>query len=104
NGEPIYYKVGVDAIADIGSAKAEFDCEVKKWDPKNDTIGKNVVEPITVRSDLTNVREHDFAYETYTGDEVDRYSNPKKPSSLLNPKTRVSELTNQEKQDRMDQD
>lgn len=101
----VYYKVKVDAVPDISEAKADFDCELRYWDPKKNIVGNKVMEPRTIPSNLEDVRSKDdnsVPFETYTGDDVDMISRPKKPKWALKPKTRVSELTPAEKKRRKD--
>lgn len=95
---PIYYKVKVDANPDIRVPIAEFDCEVREWNPLQPSqIGRLLHNPITIHSDLSNVRAYDEAYETYTGIHPTRVGNPRFPYWLRRPKTTVGELTEQEK-------
>lgn len=103
NKRPIYYKVEVDAKPDINEAKADFDCEIRDWDPKTGALGKHVLPPVTIESDLNNVRANNEAYETYTGYYADRQKTPKKPKWAKKPKTKVGELTKQEFIDRQNQ-
>jgi hypothetical protein len=101
----IYYKVTVDADPDIESSTADFDCEIRYWNPSNNQLGPQVISPTTIPSDLEDVRSKDSdssPFETYTGDDVDMISRPKKPKWALKPKTKVSELTFSEKQMRDD--
>lgn len=101
--QPIYYSVEVDAVPDITEPKAEFDCEVREWDPQTEKIGNLVSEPVTITSDLRDVGAYNEAYETYTGNPADRQKRPRKPKWAKNPKTRVGELTKQELWERENQ-
>jgi len=101
--QPIFYSVEVDANPDISEATAEFDCEIRKWDPKTEKLGARLFGPVTIQSDLNDVRAYNEAYETYTGETADRQKRPKKPKWAKSPKTRVGELTKQELKDRSNQ-
>jgi hypothetical protein len=100
---PIYYKVEVDAIPDISQNKADFDCEIRQWDPATDVIGKLLFGPITIESDLKNVGAYNEAYDTYTGNLSDRQKRPKKPKWATIPKTKVGELSKKEALERANQ-
>lgn len=93
---PIYYKVEVDAKPDITEPTADFDCEIRQWDPISGMPGKLLIEPVTVSSDLRTVHAYNEAYETYTGYVADRQKRPRLPKWLKSPKTRIGELTQQE--------
>ncbi len=101
--KPIYYRVEVDANPDINDPKAEFDCEIREWDPNTDALGSLLFGPVTIESDLNDVGAYNEAYETYTGNPADRQKRPKKPKWAKNPKTKVGELTKQELLDRRNQ-
>lgn len=95
---PIYYKVEVDANPYIDEPIAEFDCEVREWNPQRPCYAGNLLHsPITIHSDLRNVGAYNEAYETYTGLCPRRVGNPRFPNWLRSPKTKVSDLTDQEK-------
>lgn len=101
--QPIYYKVEVDGTPDINSAKAEFDCEIRAWNPNTNKLGNLLFGPVTIVSDLNDVGAYNEAYETYTGNPADRQKRPKKPKWATSPKTKVGELSKQEVWDRLHQ-
>ena len=103
NKQPIYYRVEVDANPVITDSKADFDCEIRSWDPTTGKLGSRLFGPVTIESDLNNVGAYNEAYETYTGNTADRQKRPKKPKWAQNPKTRVGELTKQELKERQNQ-
>lgn len=103
NKQPIYYRVEVDANPVITDPKADFDCEIRSWDPTTGKLGSRLFGPVTIESDLNNVGAYNEAYETYTGNTADRQKRPKKPKWAQNPKTRVGELTKQELKERQNQ-
>lgn len=97
NRQPIYYRVEVDATPDINEPIAEFDCEIRKWNPKKpNEIGESLFGPITIHSDLRSVHAYNEAYVTYTGEPADRQKRPRKPKWLKAPKTKVGELSKEE--------
>lgn len=93
---PIYYKVEVDTKPDITEPIAEFDCEIRQWNPVSGNLGNLLIEPVTVFSDLRTVHAYNEAYETYTGNDANRQKRPRLPKWLKPPKTRIGELTRQE--------
>ncbi len=103
HGKPIYYRVEVDANPDINDPKAEFDCEIREWDPNTEALGSLLFGPVTIESDLNDVGAYNEAYETYTGNPADRQKRPKKPKWAKTPKTKVGELTKKELLDRQNQ-
>lgn len=95
----IFYKVKVDAVPDISESRADFDCEMREWNPKNGKVGALITDPVTIPSDLEDVRSKEddsFPFLTFEGEEAESVSRPKKPKGVPNPKTRVSELTSSE--------
>lgn len=100
----LYYKVEVDANPTIDDPEADFDCVLKEWNPKTNDLGKDIIPPTSIPSDLEDVAGkgyHLAPFNTYTGEEVNPVKRPRKPKSALKPKTKVSELTKQEKEDRL---
>lgn len=100
---PVYYSVEVDAEPDINDPSADFDCEVRAWDPLTEKIGKLLYPAVTIKSDLNDVGAYGEAYETYTGDEAERQKRPRKPKWAKNPKTTVGALTKLEYAERLKQ-
>lgn len=97
NGHPIYYRVEVDATPNIEEPIAEFDCEIREWNPNvPNAVGKNLFGPVTIYSDLRSVHAYNEAYVTYTGEKADRQKRPPKPYWLKSPKTKVGELSRDE--------
>ena len=100
----LYYKVSVDANPEISKPEADFDCEIKEWNPKSKKIGGYVMPPVTIPSDLRKVRDTGQAFVTHDGNFLNPIKRPKKPSWSTKPKNRVSDLNQQEYDDRMEQD
>jgi hypothetical protein len=100
----IHYGVKVSGTPNYKQAKATFETWAEYWNPKTNKTGK-FIGYVNVPSDLNDVKGYHQAYNPKKPKEdIDTYGNPKKPSSVQKPKTKVTELTKQEKQDRMDQD
>jgi hypothetical protein len=100
---PIYYKVEVDGVPNISQAKAEFDCEIRDWNPQTNTVGGLLFGPVSIPSDLNDVGAYNEAYETYTGNTADRQKRLRAPKWAVKPKTKVGELTKAEAQARQSQ-
>ncbi len=102
-GQPVYYKVEVDANPSIKEARANFACEVREWDPYTEEKGKKLLPNTTIKSDLNDVGAYNQAYETLSGNNALRQELPQKPKKVKEPKTKVGELTVQEKTERLNQ-
>ena len=96
---PICYRVEVIGDPKIDEPKAEFRCEIKEWNLKSNLIGKPYVS-VTIHSNLEDVRGYNKATNTTNNDKPQKFSNPRKPTWIKNPKKKVSELTDEEKENR----
>jgi len=95
----VYYTVTVDANPNISEPLADFDCTMREWNPKTNKLGARLLNPVSIPSDLEDVRSREDdsqPFLTYDGDEAESVKRPKKPSWAKNPKTRVSELNDTE--------
>lgn len=96
----IYYSLKVDGKPSYKESQAAFKTHVQDWNPKTKKYGA-VHGQTVIPSDLTKVREYHQAVDADDPSaDLDTYSNPDKPKWAKSPKTKVSELTADEIEER----
>lgn len=94
----MYYSVEVYGTPHVDENVAYFDCRFHEWDTAKpgDTTGKAVTPAVTVFSDLSSVRATGNVWGLDSKTAPSRHKPTKKPKGFEGPKTRVSELDDDE--------
>jgi hypothetical protein len=94
----MYYSVNVYGTPNIYENVAYFDCVFKEWDTAKpgDKSGKAVTPSVTVFSNLESARSTGMVWGFGHKSTPSRHKAPKKPKGFEGPKTKVSELSDDE--------